>query len=169
MPAPTQWFPRLTQILAEVERLEQGTLLDRQAFEQLFEVKDRRARNLLRRFGGDTRVGNAWAIKRERLIEALETIQRGDDFGWDHQRRRRVAEVLQEARRQHPARQVEIHVQAETHFRTLGSLPSAIQIAPGELRIQFRTLEELLTHLVDVAQAMTNDFGSFEELIEIAG
>jgi len=45
--------------------------VDRQAFERLFQVKDRRARNLMRRFGGDTRIGNAWAIKRERLIEAL--------------------------------------------------------------------------------------------------
>ncbi len=165
MPAPAQWFQRLTEILAEVERLEQGTLLDRQAFEQLFRVKDRHARNLMQRFGGDTRIGNAWAIKRERLIEALETIQRGDDFEWDHRRRRRVADVLEQARREYPTRQIKIPVPPETRLRKLGSLPSAIQVSPGELRIQFRTLEELLTHLVDVAQALANDFGTFEQII----
>ncbi|MDQ2833430.1 MAG: hypothetical protein M3Y50_06700 [Acidobacteriota bacterium] len=166
MPAQPQWFPRLTQILTEIERLEQGTWLDRQAVERLFDVKDRRARNLIRQFGGDTRIGNAWAIQRERLIAALKTIQGGDDFEWDHRRRRRVADVLEQARREHPARQVEIRLPAETRFRTLASLPSAIQLAPGELRIQFGMLEELLTHLVDVAQALTNDFESFEDLMD---
>ena len=166
MPTQPQWFPRLTQILTEIERLEQGSWLDRQAVERLFAVKDRRARNLIRQFGGDTRIGNAWAIQRERLIEALQAIQRGDDFKWDYRRRRRIADVLEQARREHPARQFEIRVPAETLFRTLGSLPSAIQIAPGELRIQFRKLEELLTHLLDVAQAMTNDFESFEDLMD---
>ncbi len=141
-------------------------MLDRQAVERLFEVKDRRARTLIRQFGGDTRIGNAWAIQRERLIEALQTVQRGDNFEWDHRRRRRVAAVLEQARREYPARQVEIRVPAETRFRTLASLPSAIQIAPGELRIQFGMLEELLTHLLDVAQALTNDFESFENLMD---
>lgn len=60
MPAQPTWFPRLSQILAEVERLEKGTFIDRQAFERLFQVKDRRARKLIERFGGDTRIGNAW-------------------------------------------------------------------------------------------------------------
>lgn len=128
MPAQPTWFPRLTQILADVRALDVA-YLDRQAFEQLFRVQDRRARTLIRQFGGDTRIGNAWAIRRERLIEALQAIQRGADFEWDH--RRRVAEVLEQARREHPARQVEIRVPAETRFRTLASLPSAIQIAPA--------------------------------------
>lgn len=165
MPAQPTWFPRLTQILADLRALDVA-YLDRQAFEQLFRVQDRRARHLIRQFGGDTRIGNAWAIQRERLIEALQAIQRGDDFEWDYCRRRRVAEVLDQARREHPARQVEIRVPAETRFRTLASLPSAIQIAPGELRIQFGVLEELLTRLLDVAQAMTNDFESFKDLMD---
>ena len=102
MPAQPTWFPRLTQILADVRALDVA-YLDRQAFEQLFRVQDRRARTLIRQFGGDTRIGNAWAIQRERHIEALQAIQRGDDFEWDHRRRRRVAEVLEQARREHPA------------------------------------------------------------------
>jgi hypothetical protein len=165
MPAQPTWFPRLTKIIADLRALGSVPYIDRQAFERAFGVRDRRARVLMSRFKG-TQIGNAWAVDRRELIKALERIQRGDDFEWDHRRRRRVAEVLEQARREHPARHVQIRVPAETRFRTLGSLPSTIQIAPGELRIKFGTLEELLTYLLDVAQAMTNDFESFEDLMD---
>lgn len=72
---------------------------------------------------------------------------------------------MEEARRQHPARQIEIRMAAPTRFQTVASLPSAIQLAPGELRIQFGEANELLSYLVQPAQALTNDFESFEELI----
>lgn len=165
MPAQPTWFRRLSQILTEVERLEKGTFIDRQAFERLFQVKDRRARKLMEQFGGDTRIGNAWTISRERLLEALRVVQRGDEYEWDHRRRQRVGELVEEARRQHSARQVEIHVAAETRFQTVSSLPSAIQLAPGQLRIQFGEANELLRYLVQLAQALTNDFESFEQVI----
>src|SRR3954453_18378591 len=71
MPAQPTWFPRLTQIVAELRALETVPFLERQAFERIFRVKDRRARVLMSRFDG-TQIGNAWVVDRHKLIQALE-------------------------------------------------------------------------------------------------
>src|SRR5437764_12631702 len=113
MPAQPSCFPRLGEILAELRSLEQIPYLDRQAFERLFRVKDRRARVLMSRFGG-LQIGNAWALERLELIQTLERIQRGEEFKWEQQRRQRVAAAYEQAKREYPARQVEIAVPRET-------------------------------------------------------
>src|SRR5947209_19465630 len=143
MPAQPSWFPRLTEILAQLRSLEQIPYLDRQAFERLFRVNDRRARVLMSRFGG-IQIGNAWAVDRLELIRVLETVQRGEDFQWERCRRARVATIYEQAKREHPARQVEIPVSPESaRSRTLTSLPRGIELRPTELRIQFAGLEDL--------------------------
>src|SRR4051812_48242671 len=76
MPAQPSWFPRLSAILRTLRALQEVPFLDRQAFEQIFQLKDRRARLLMARFRG-VRIGNAWAVERLELIQALERIQRG--------------------------------------------------------------------------------------------
>lgn len=92
-------------------------------------------------------------------------MERGEEFHWEQQRTRRVREILAEAKRQLPARQIEIRAPAEARFQTISSLPSAIQLAPGELHIQFSEPQELLTYLFQLAQGLTNDFESFENVI----
>ena len=139
--------------------------MDRQAFERLFGVRDRRARVLMSRFEG-TQIGNAWAVDRRKLIAALERIQRGDNFQWEQQRRQRIAQFYEQAEREHPARQVQIHVPRENRSRTLASLPSGVALAPGELRIQFSSFEDLLTKLFELGQAVQNDFQQFAEFFE---
>jgi len=137
------------------------TYIDGQAFERLFQVKDRRARVLMSRFAG-TQIGNAWAVDRQHLIQALEAIQRGEEFQWERQRRERIAAVYEQAKREHPARQVQIPVTHESFHRTLTFLPSGIDLCPGELRLRFSSLEDFLTKLFELGQAGQNDFGSFE-------
>jgi hypothetical protein len=161
MPAQPTWFPRLPQILAELRALEKAPYIDRQAFERLFGVRDRRARVLMSRFEG-TQIGNAWAIDRRRLIGALETIQRGEEFQYEHRRRQRVAAVYEQAKREHPARQVQIPVTRDDLGHTLTSLPSGVELGPGELRIRFSSLEDFLTKLFELGQAVQNDFETFE-------
>ncbi len=90
MPAQPTWFPRLPLILEQLRALENVPYLDRQAFEALLEVKDRRARTLMARFAG-TQLGNAWVVDRLALIEALERLQRGEEFRAERQRRQRIA------------------------------------------------------------------------------
>src|SRR4051812_37227305 len=164
MPAQPTWFPRLTQVLEELRALKQVPYLDRQAFERIFRVKDRRARVLMSRFAG-VRIGNAWAVDRRQVIAWLEGLQQGEEFQWEQQRRQRVAAVYEQAKREHPARQVEIQVPRESQARTLASLPSGIELRPGELRLQFTDVEELLRQLVELGQALQNDFERIRVLL----
>src|SRR3954463_9661477 len=90
MPAQPSWFPRLSEILTELRALETVPYLDRQAFERLFRVRDRRARVLLSHFEG-TQIGNAWAVDRLSLIQTLEQIRHADFFQWKQRRPQRIA------------------------------------------------------------------------------
>src|SRR3954447_627848 len=164
MPAQPSWFPRLPHILAELRALDTVPFLDRQAFEQIFRVKDRRARVLMSRCPG-VRIGNAWAVDRRQLIAWLEGLQQGEEFHFEQQRRQRVAAVYEQAKREHPARQVEVVVPRESQARTLTSLPSGIELRPGELRLQFTDVEELLRQLVELGQALQNDFERIHSLL----
>src|SRR3954447_1347068 len=161
MPAQPSWFPRLTQIVAELRDLETVPFLDRQAFERIFRVKDRRARVLMSHFEG-TQIGNAWVVDRHKLIQALEAIQHGAEFQSDQRRRERIADVYERAKREHPARQVQITVTKETRSRTVSSLPSGVKLGQGKLHIQFTGAEELAAKLFELSQAMANDWPAIE-------
>lgn len=165
MPAQPTWFPRLTQILADLRAMNDVPVIDRQAFERLFRVRDRRARALMSRFAG-IQIGHAWAVDRLQLIQALERIQRGEEFKVEQRRRERIANVYEQAKREHPARQVEIPVNREALSRTLITLPPDIRLVPGELRIGFSSFEDLLSKLFELGQAVQNDFSTFEKLLE---
>src|SRR4051812_2999640 len=157
MPAQPTWFPRLPQILNELRALETVPFLDRQAFEQIFRVKDRRARVLMSRCAG-VRIGNAWAVDRRQVIAWLEGLQQGEEFQGEWQRRQRVAAVYEQAKREHPARQVQIPVNHRSSSTGLTSLPPGITLVKGELRVEFSSLEDFLAKLYILSQAVQNDF-----------
>src|SRR3954454_20942738 len=167
MPAQPSWFPRLPHILAELRALETVPFLDRQAFEHIFRVKDRRARVLMSRCPG-LRIGNACAVDRRPLIAWLEGLQQSKDFQWERQRRQRVAAVYEQAKREHPARQVEIPVNRRSNSTGLTSLPPGVMLAKRELRVQFSGLEDFLAKLYILSQAVQNNFEAFEEACPIA-
>jgi hypothetical protein len=165
MPAQPTWFPRLTQIVAELRAMKNVPVIDRQAFERLFQVRDRRARVLMSRFDG-IQIGHAWTVDRQQLIEALEAIQRGEEFQWERRRRERIAVMYEQAKREHPARQVQIPVTKETRSRTVSSLPAGVKLSPGELHIQFASAEELAAKLFELSQAMARDWDAFVDAVE---
>ena len=72
MPEEPAWFPRIGSILAEL-RISKSDYLDRHAVERIFEVRQRRARQLM---GGlpTLQIGNALAIPRRALIERLQQM-----------------------------------------------------------------------------------------------
>ena len=165
MPAQPTWFPRLTKILTELRTLSTLSLLDRQAFERIFQVKDRRARTLMARFAG-VQVGSAWTVDRLALIAALEQIQQGEPFLWEQRRRQRIATVYEQALREHPARQVQIPVPRQTFSQTAHALPEGVTLRSGELRVVFAGAEDLAVKLFGLSQAMANDWDAFVELAE---
>src|SRR3954447_17675748 len=164
MPAQPSWFPRLSQILAELRALDTVPFLDRQAFERLFRVKDRRARVLMSRCPG-VRIGNAWAVERQQVIAWLEGLQQGEEFQWERQRRQRVAAVYEQAKREHTARQIQIPVNRRKNSTGLTSLPPGVMLAKRELRVQFSGLEDFLAKLYTLSQAVQNDFEAFVEAL----
>jgi hypothetical protein len=58
---------------------------------------------------------------------------------------------------------VAIPVEPEALRQRLPDLPPGVSLSSGELHIQFRSSEELLTKLFALAQAIANDYEAFEK------
>jgi hypothetical protein len=162
MPAKPTWFLRIPHILEQLRGMDGVPLLDRASFESLFEVRRRRAHQLMDRFGG-FQIGRSYLVDRRQVIRMLERMERGEEFAQESRRKARVLESLETARRQIAGRRVEIP--APEPMNTPG-LPPGVQIEPGTLRVDFQTTEELLKRLFELSQAILADYESFRERIE---
>jgi len=161
MPAQPAWFHRLPEILEHLHVLP-DSYLDRLAVEKLFGVRQRRARQLMALLPG-VRIGNAFAIERRALMEWLQRTVEGTPFQTETGRRARVAERLESIRRQTAGRRIEISPPPPAVTRFSQSLAVGIEIVPGELRIRFRTPEDLAAKLFHLSQAMAADWPGFQD------
>ena len=161
MPAKAQWLLRIPEILEELAALE-VPVVDRAVCERLFRLRRRRAIDLMRCFGG-YQAGRTFLVERPKLAAQLEQIRDSDDFKMEWRRKERLAERLDSLRRLQAGARVAIPVEPEVLSQRLPDLPSGIGLSPGELHIQFRTSEELLSKLFALAQAIANDYEAFEE------
>ena len=116
-------------------------------------------------FGG-YKVGQTLLLDRGKLIARLEAIQGGAAFEHEQQRKTRILDELERARRLAPARKVRIAVAPDVHERVVADLPTGVHLRPGELRIEFFGTEDLLRHLFELSQAIVNDYQRFEALVE---
>jgi hypothetical protein len=164
MPAQPAWFHRLDQILETLRGME-SSHLDRLAVQKLFAVRERRARQLMAGLPG-LRAGNAFAASRQALIARLEETAVGGLFQWEANRRARVVEELDRARRLIVARRVRIPAAADTQDRRVRDLSGDIALKPGELRIEFFGAEDLAAKLFELSQAMANDWQAFARAVE---
>ena len=162
MPAKPTWFLRVPEILDQLRGMEGAPLLDRPCFERLFEVRRRRAHQLMARFGG-FQIGRSYLVDRRQVIRMLERVSKGEAFAQESRRKARVVESLEVARRQLAGRRVEI---ASTPHVEIVGLPAGVNIEKGLLRVEFRTTEELLKRLFELSQAILADYESFRERIE---
>lgn len=164
MPPQPAWFHRLDEILATLRGL-QSSHLDRQAVQELFRVRERRARQLMAGLPG-LRVGNAAAVLRSALIARLEETTSGRVFQWEVNRRARVADELDRTRRQLKAQGVRIPAAPDVRERRLANLPAGIMLCAGELRVHFSGAEDLAAKLFEISQAMSNDWPRFVQAVE---
>lgn len=164
MPAKPSWFLRVPEILAELESLA-VPFLDRPTVERLFLVRRRRANQLMTRFGG-FQVGRTFLVDRNQLMEWLHAVADGRDFDLERRRHARLLQSLEEARKVQAARRVRVPAPPEAHSREIQDLPPGIQLRPGELYIQFSGAEDLLRQLVQLSQAIMNDYARFEALVQ---
>jgi hypothetical protein len=164
MPSLPQWFLRLPEIIEDLRRVP-APVVDRAIFENLFKVSRRRAIQLLHQFGG-YQVGKTFVIDRLALIAQLEGQVGSDQFDREQQRKVRILEEIEQARRLAPGRKVRIAAAPDVHERDMAGLPAGIHLRPGELRIEFFGAEDLLRHLFELSQAVVNDFERFQVAVE---
>lgn len=163
MPAQPAWFHRLESILTELRGL-RTDYLDRLAIERIFDVRERRARQIIAGLPG-MRIGNAAAVSRAALIRRLEETAAGDRFRWEAARRARVVDSLETLRRQAAGRRVQFPAPADAGRRLFANLPPEIELRPGELRIRFAAAENLAAKLFELSQAMANDWEAFAKAL----
>jgi len=164
MPAQPQWLLRLPDIIVELKQLD-IPIVDRAMFEKLFGVGRRRAIQLMHHFDGH-QVGRTFIIDRRLLLDRLQARRSGAHFDYEQTRRRRVVEELERLRKLSPGRNVRIAVQPEARDHRLADLPAGIHLKPGELRMEFAGIEDLLRHLFELSQVILNDYHRFAEIVE---
>jgi hypothetical protein len=154
MPALPEWFQRLPEIIAAFEGL-RLTNVGCPVFEELFGVSHRRAYQLMHEVGG-AQVGNAYVVKRAAVLKYLHAMR--SDFTLESERKAHVAAELEESRRLARGRKILIDAAPDVRERVMAELPAGIQIRPGELRIEFAGVADLLRQLFELSQALNNDY-----------
>jgi hypothetical protein len=156
MPARPRWWLRIPEILGTIESLDLGWL-DRPAIEKIFQVRRRRAIELLNGFGG-FQTGRTFLIERDVLVRQIRAIRDGEDYRWDQGRRRKLSEAISAARQFSQAARVSIKVLAASP-----ALPPGVRIEPGRMTIDFDDVQDLLAKLYSISQAAARDFETFEK------
>jgi hypothetical protein len=164
MPPQPAWFQRLDSMLFELRALETD-YLDRLAVERIFDVRERRARQLMTGLPC-LQVGNAVAVSRLALIERLEATAVGSRFQGEIKRRTRVTESLETLRKHAAAKRVMVLAPADVRDRSLQSLSADITVHPGQLSVHFSSAEDLAAKLFELSQAMANDWSAFVAAVE---
>jgi hypothetical protein len=111
---------------------------------------------------GAAYVGKNLAIERSALRRFLEQPRRQDAHQEEQARTARVATRLAQLRREQHARQVLIPLPAAAERLVFAGLPASIDVQSRQLTIAFETPAELLEKLVALAQALMNDYETFE-------
>ncbi len=165
MPRKPEWIHHIDSALAELGLLP-SPFIDRRTLQSLLHVSPRQALRILNRLAPSS-AGASLLIPRIELIAKLQSLRDGEDSQFEIRRRDRLSDQLNRLRRDLKARQVRIEAAAQP-VELLASLPPAIRLAPGRLEIRFTTAAELLTLLLSLGQAMTNDYHRFAEAVEVA-
>lgn len=163
VPRQPQWYLRVPEALAALDAFP-APVVDRLALEKLLRVGRRDAIRLMHRLGG-YQCGRTFLVERDELRRALETVMRGDRWQWEARRRHRLGEQLEETQQEWKARQVQIPVPGARFAGTIDGLPGSVKLAPGRLEVDFRSAVDLLAQLLELSQAIGNDYDRFVELL----
>lgn len=132
--------------------------------ETLLGIHRRTAIRLMERFGG-YQSGRTYLIARDALLRALQAVADGDAFQFETGRRERLLVKMEEMRRYRKARAVKIPMAKDIWGREVAGLPATIRLAPGRLEITCTDPTDLLRQLMELAQAISNDYDGFEKLL----
>jgi hypothetical protein len=167
MPAKPSWLLQIPQIVTMLESFD-VPVVDRAVVERLFQLRRRRAIELMHRLGG-YQAGRTFLVDRQVLIERLRRLAAGEDCEREGRRRARLQDAVAEMRRYRAAARVQIPVPADVCGRMLADLSTGVALEPGHLHVVFSGAEELLGKLYELAQVASNDFDRFRAAVEPAG
>ena len=163
MPAKPRWLLAIPDAIEQLEELDRP-LLTRRDLEQLFDVSRARAATLMRLFGAEL-TGHVLTLPRVELLRQLRTYRKGSAFRVEEHRRARLLTELRKAR----LTGIHVSVPAEALEGRLSGLPEGVLVEHDRIEVQFSGAKEALARLYALAQALANDYESFEALVEGEG
>jgi hypothetical protein len=167
VPAKPSWYSKINDILRELESLPRP-FVDRATVEFLLGVGRRRAQQILAPCITE-RVGTNGLADRVALIAHLRRIAEGDDGYYERRRRRNVAEILAQLKKdrlERPQLLVEAPLQVLT--QEFVDLPAGVDLEPGRISLTFDQPQQALEKLLALAMAISNDFERFERQVRSA-
>jgi hypothetical protein len=163
MPRKPEWVHRIGQALEELEAM-RAPFIDRAALEQLLAMSPRQALRVLNIFAPQA-AGRNLVIGRQELIEKLKVITGTGTVQWEQRRRERVAAELDRVRTRAAARNRQLPVNLADSPAAFAHLPEGVHLEPGRLEIRFRTGDELLGRLFQLARAVADNPGEFHAAV----
>jgi hypothetical protein len=168
MPASPLWIHRLADALPALASLPQD-LVDRRTLEEALSVGKWTAWRILRLCGATEGPGGALVCRREDLVRRLRAVQQDGRFASELARRDRLERYLDGMLAYAGSKHKEIarHSAAEALVSSrFATLPSGVDLHPGELRIQFSGTDDFLRKIGAVVFALQNDLDSISEFLE---
>ena len=164
MPSVPIWYARLDEIVADLRALD-SPWVDRHTVEHIFGVGRRRANQILAPCVRH-QIGRSGIADRDEFIMHIQRLASGEAADYERQRRRKLAEQLENIRRAREEQPV-VLVEAETSVvnQQLESLPEGVALGPGEIRIQFDSPVQALEKLLALAMAVGNNQAAFEDAV----
>ena len=160
MPAKPRWLLAIPDAIRQLEALDREWLT-RGDLERLFGVSKVRAVALMTAFGAG-RTGHLLTLPRAALLRQLRRHRTQAAFRGEATRRARVVTELRKAR----LTGIRAAVPREALEARLSGLPAGVSVEPGRIEVRFRGAQDAVWRLFALAQALTNDYERFEELVE---
>ncbi|MGH9628207.1 MAG: hypothetical protein ACRD7E_07695 [Bryobacteraceae bacterium] len=161
MPAKPIWYSNLPYILDKL-RAHPHPYVDRATVEFLLGVGRRRAQQIMAPCIVD-RVGTNGLADRAALIARLERLAEGDDGFYEVQRRRKVAGLIEQLRKERIEQpQLLVEAPVEVVNQEFENLPAGVQLEPGRITVEFEEPRQGLEKLLALAMAISNDLDRFE-------
>ena len=157
MPAKPRWLLAIPDAIRQLETLDRD-LLTRRDLERLFGVSKVRAAALMTAFGAG-RTGHLLTLPRAALLRQLRRLAA---FRGEETRRARVVTAIRQAR----LTGIRAAVPREAREARLSGLPAGVSVEPGRIEVRFSGAKDAVERLFALAQALTNDYERFEELVE---
>jgi hypothetical protein len=165
MPCQKSWLDRV-HVIAKKLDAPGPPLLDRAWIERNFGVRRRTAIRIMEKLGG-YQSGKTYHVWRDELRRRLEELAKTKPAQLARERKARALEDQERIDKERIARLMDLPNTYEVEKLQPPDLPSTIRLAaPGELRITFSNLEDLLAQMTQFTAAVLNDHDTMSGMFE---